>query len=638
MRLLLMLIFLGCISGCGQGTEATPAGHGKISFKVLWEQNTTNKRVGLGSMPADVMTVRAMISGPFMTTMQRDFPAAAHQGSLDAVPAGSNRTLTLQGLDSEGQAIFSASVSGISVAADAITDAGTVVMRRLTKPMANAGLDQIVVVGSTVVLNGSASSDADGDVLSYSWQFIEKPLNSTASITNATAVMPTFIADMSGNYIVILTITDSSGSISTPGTVTIKAATSAGPLLVDGYMDKLSYNPGESAALYVNAGNTDKTVLSLYNLLGVKVDSMLVDLKPQTITTQSPWEEGYGYLPTATYTIPNLKSGMYFWENKIPFIIKEPTKKADIVVLYPTNTQNAYNSAGGKSMYSEESAVSASFLRPFSNFSHGYAINYMKWIFENTSNSISYVSDRDFDDYYEIANAKLIILTGHSEYWTRKARENFDRFVDSGGNVLILSGNTMWWQVRYSEDGSKMICYKNAVPDPFVNPLLRTINWIEPSLAYPVIPSIGAVFTDGGYGRSYPDRGWNGFKIVTASPSVFSGTGMVRGDVLAMPSMEYDGTNLSGFDSEGYPIIDKQKLGFYNAEILGFDYGTRGGKETVGTWIAFQKTATSGIIINGASTDWCSSYGIGGTDSVRIKQIISNMTNALLNNTYRFQQ
>ncbi len=53
----------------------------------------------------------------------------------------------------------------------------------------------------------------------------------------------------------------------------------------------------------------------------------------------------------------------------------------------------------------------------------------------------------DLEDYSEIAGAKVVVIIGHSEYWTRRARENFDRYVLEGGNALVLSGNTMWWQV-----------------------------------------------------------------------------------------------------------------------------------------------------------------------------------------------
>ena len=35
--------------------------------------------------------------------------------------------------------------------------------------------------------------------------------------------------------------------------------------------------------------------------------------------------------------------------------------------------------------------------------------------------------------------------------------------TNTGGHALILSGNTMWWQVRYNEDKTKLICYFNII-------------------------------------------------------------------------------------------------------------------------------------------------------------------------------
>jgi len=68
-------------------------------------------------------------------------------------------------------------------------------------PNANAGPDQSVVVGSTVDLDGSGSGNEDEDEpLSYQWSFLSKPTGSTATLSNATVVNPTFIADKPGTY------------------------------------------------------------------------------------------------------------------------------------------------------------------------------------------------------------------------------------------------------------------------------------------------------------------------------------------------------------------------------------------------------------------------------------------------------
>src|SRR5581483_182069 len=51
-----------------------------------------------------------------------------------------------------------------------------------TPPSANAGPDQVVSKGSTVFLNGSGSSDVDGDALNYQWTLIVRPEESGATL------------------------------------------------------------------------------------------------------------------------------------------------------------------------------------------------------------------------------------------------------------------------------------------------------------------------------------------------------------------------------------------------------------------------------------------------------------------------
>ena len=75
-------------------------------------------------------------------------------------------------------------------------------------PVANGGNDQTVPEESTVTLDGAGSSDADGDALTYSWAFTSKPSDSTAILSDATAVNPTFTADEEGTYVVSLIVND----------------------------------------------------------------------------------------------------------------------------------------------------------------------------------------------------------------------------------------------------------------------------------------------------------------------------------------------------------------------------------------------------------------------------------------------
>lgn len=89
-----------------------------------------------------------------------------------------------------------------------------------TAPVANAGLDQTVFTGVTVTLDGSGSSDADGDPLTYRWRLLARPSGSAAVLSSTSAVRPTFVADQPGRYEAELVVND--GSVdSAPDTVVV---------------------------------------------------------------------------------------------------------------------------------------------------------------------------------------------------------------------------------------------------------------------------------------------------------------------------------------------------------------------------------------------------------------------------------
>jgi hypothetical protein len=90
-------------------------------------------------------------------------------------------------------------------------------------PVADAGDDQSVDLGSLVALDGSGSSDPDGDPLTYSWSFVSKPAGSTATLSDPAAVGPTFKADKEGIYQVNFVVYDGNKE-SAPDTVIVTVA------------------------------------------------------------------------------------------------------------------------------------------------------------------------------------------------------------------------------------------------------------------------------------------------------------------------------------------------------------------------------------------------------------------------------
>lgn len=409
---------------------------------------------------------------------------------------------------------------------------------------------------------------------------------------------------------------------------------SCSSFVIEGYSNKQSFLPGETIKLYIK-GNSDIErcalhILDYKNNIAYAVTSSIFE---QAIKNPDPSSNGFGYEKTVEFKIPDLISGIYTIEGKIPFVVK-PKENVDILVVHATNTANAYANSGGKSLYNSDRATEVSFLRPIGM--EEFSQPGLNWFQSLQSNKVGFICDADLQDFTTLNKAKILAIIGHNEYWTKAARKNFDRFINEGNDALILSGNTMWWQVRYSEDLSKMICYKDSNQDPNQDPLLKTITWIQESLGYHTIESIGQDFERGGYGLKN-DSGWNGFKIITPNSPLLEGTGLKEGDVISCPTFEYDGAPLSHFDVRGYPVLDLNKLGAFQGEIIAFDKGFRI-RETYGTFIVYQRNENSGIIVNCGSTDWCSSNGMGGISGNQIQRITSNAIHKLLNNQEIFSK
>ena len=136
----------------------------------------------------------------------------AYKWSIKRKPAGSSVTLTGSGtvspsfkpdLDGEYELQLIVNDKQVDSSPDTV-----IVTTSNAAPVANAGPDQDVIAGTLVKLDGSASSDINGDTLKFSWSFDSRPTGSMATLSSSTAVMPTFTPDVAGTYRLKLVVND----------------------------------------------------------------------------------------------------------------------------------------------------------------------------------------------------------------------------------------------------------------------------------------------------------------------------------------------------------------------------------------------------------------------------------------------
>ncbi len=78
-------------------------------------------------------------------------------------------------------------------------------------PVADAGPDQNALIGSVITLNGKASFDPEGELITFNWVFCSVPDGSSVSdesLSDAASAKPQFTPDLSGQYILQLVTND----------------------------------------------------------------------------------------------------------------------------------------------------------------------------------------------------------------------------------------------------------------------------------------------------------------------------------------------------------------------------------------------------------------------------------------------
>ena len=185
----------------------------------------------------NVVTGIVILDGSGSSDADRD--QLTYSWSFTSKPNGSSAALSISNANI-AKPTFTADVAGVYALNLVVNDgkangaAATVIITATAPsanaaPVANAGPAQSVVIGA-VILDGSGSSDANGDPLRYSWAFTSKPDGSSAALASATVVHPTFTADLAGDYVLNLVVNDGTVN-SAAATVTIAAsAANAAPV------------------------------------------------------------------------------------------------------------------------------------------------------------------------------------------------------------------------------------------------------------------------------------------------------------------------------------------------------------------------------------------------------------------------
>lgn len=222
-------VLISSLTACGGGSKASSSSVSSISSASVSSASVANTPPIANAGVDQNVPIQTLITLDGSSSSDEDGDTLTYQWLLTSVPSGSLASLSSSTAVSP---TFTANVEGSYVVqlivndgkTDSVADTVTVVAaKENSAPVANAGPDQNVFIMSSIMLDGSASSDADGDTLSYKWLFASVPSGSFASLSGTNAVSPTFTADVEGSYVVQLIVNDGKTD-SVADTVTIVAS------------------------------------------------------------------------------------------------------------------------------------------------------------------------------------------------------------------------------------------------------------------------------------------------------------------------------------------------------------------------------------------------------------------------------
>ncbi len=288
----------------------------------------------------------------------------------------------------------------------------------------------------------------------------------------------------------------------------------APPRSVEGFASEVSVLPGQRVHFHVSTAPAARYRIVLYRLgwyrgAGARIFACIPGCAsdrhgkarlqphpdPASGLTRAAWPV------TDTFRFPRSAVSGYFLAKLeltsgrdrgkvtyVPLILRaSPSRHSTILVPASVNTWQAYNPWGGKSLYAFNStdhipANHVSFDRPYDTVGPAPLVREIGLLrfLERNGYDVSYTTDVDTDRKpSELSRHRLVISSGHDEYWSKGMRNAFEAARNRGTNLAFLGADIADWQIRYEDNRRTIVEYRDATRDPDNNPALKTMRFRE---------------------------------------------------------------------------------------------------------------------------------------------------------------
>jgi hypothetical protein len=200
----------------------------------------------------------------------------------------------------------------------------------------------------------------------------------------------------------------------------------------------------------------------------------------QRLDLPGDWVSGYYLVYFVLMSGPQEGKATTTW-----FILREApgTKRAPMLVQASPTTWQAYNGWGGGSLYefnspggrrAEKIAFDRPYDQPLEQRPEVLELPLVRFL-ERNGYDVAYQVDVDAArDPGSLDGRKLVVVAGHSEYWSKEMRDGFERARAAATNLAFFAANAAYWQVRFEENFRTIVGYKSAAADPETDPRRET--------------------------------------------------------------------------------------------------------------------------------------------------------------------
>ena len=235
-------------------------------------------------------------------------------------------------------------------------------------------------------------------------------------------------------------------------------------------------------------------------------------------------------LPLATYHAYNCSGGACFYAN--------PPRSAD-----PPGARVSLRRPGGGiggDVWGAPDHYDAA--SPRQSFAHWDA-RFIRWL-ARAGYAADFCTDLDIHADPGLLNGRrLLVSSGHDEYWSEATRDAVEAFAAGGGNLAFFGANLCWWRIHLVDGGAAMVCHQGG-------PQGARDHWWPATGAGRPEDALGGVSYRHGGGWWDGPRTTRGFIVQQPRHWVFAGTGLAHGDALGRDTWP----PLAGYECDGAPL------------------------------------------------------------------------------------